>query len=121
MRIETPADRRLRKHRTAMLLTERQEEIQKKAMMEDVMGNPEAWEAAYKRAMARRNQEIWRQEKAMAIVIPEAALKPSTEKAEGNSIGGLKDSTVNFLNGFGVGALFMTVTVLVMIALYFLS
>lgn len=41
MRIETPVDRRLRKHRTAMLLTERQEEIQKKAM-EDVMGNPEA-------------------------------------------------------------------------------
>lgn len=120
MRIETPADRKMRKNRTAMLLTERQEEIQKKAM-EDVMGNPEAWDAAYKRAMARRNQEIWRQEKAMAIVIPETALKPSTEKAEDNSIGGLKDSTVNFLNGFGVGALFMTVTVLVMIALYFLS
>lgn len=120
MRIETPMDRQLQRDRRAALLRERQEEIQKKAM-EDVMGNPEAWEAAYKRAMARRNQEIWRQEKAMAIVIPEAALKPSTEKAEGNSIGGLKDSTVNFLNGFGVGALFMTVTVLVMIALYFLS
>lgn len=118
MRIETPADRKMRKNRTAMLLTQRREEIQRE---NDILGNPEAWDAAYKRAMARRNQEIWRQEKAMAIVIPEAALKPSTEKAEDNSIGGLKDSTVNFLNGFGVGALFMTVTVLVMIALYFLS
>ena len=101
MRIETPMDRAQNRCRKAAILLERQEEIQKKSM-EDVMGNPEAWEA-------------------VAIVIPEAALKPSTEKAEGNSIGGLKDSTVNFLNGFGVGALFMTVTVLVMIALYFLS
>lgn len=120
MRIETPMDRAQNRCRKAAILLERQEEIQKKAM-EDVMGNPEAWDAAYKRAMARRNQEIWRQEKAMAIVIPETALKPATEKAEDNSNGGLKDSTVNFLNGFGVGALFMTVTVLVMIALYFLS
>ena len=53
MRIETPADRRLRKNRTAMLLTERQEEIQKKAM-EDVMGNPEPWQGGIRSSGGRK-------------------------------------------------------------------
>lgn len=123
MRIETPADRKMRKNRTAMLLTQRREEIQRE---NDILGNPEAWDAAFHQAAARRKRELAAQAKTAEIPAEISAgiiKRTETETThEGeSSTGGIDDRTERFLTGFGAGALFMMVTVLIMIGLYFIS
>ena len=103
MRIETPMDRAQNRRRKAAILLERQEAAEK-ARKEDVLGNPEAWDAAFKRAVNRRNQALAAQQ--AAVVIPAGIIK-RTETEEVPTDGKLErrisQELARFLNGMSLG------------------
>ena len=104
MRIETPTDRQIQRNRRAALLRERQaaEETAKQA---DILGNPKAWDAAFKRAVNRRNQEI--AAKQAAAVIPAGIIKRTgTEEVptDGKLERRISRELARFLNGMSLGA-----------------
>lgn len=103
MRIETPIDRQLQKSRRAALLLERQEAAKKEN--EGILGNPEAWNLAFERALAQRNQELADQQD--AVVIPAEIIKrtgteevPTNGKLERR----ISRELARFLNGMSLGA-----------------
>lgn len=101
MRIETPNDRDQNRRRKAAILLERQEAAEK-ARKEDVLGNPEAWEAAYERALAKRNQVL----QARAVIIPAAVTQQVAEPAaEAQKVNKkISRELARFLNGMSLGA-----------------
>jgi hypothetical protein len=111
MRIETPNDRDQNRRRKAAILLERQEAAEK-ARKEDVLGNPEAWEAAYERALAKRNQVL----QARAVIIPAAvtqqAAEPSAEAQKVNKK--ISRELARFLNGMSIGAICAAIIIFAM-------
>lgn len=104
MRIETPIDRAQNRSRRAALLLERQAE-EEKAKQADILGNPDAWDAAFKRAVNRRNQAIAAQQD--AVVIPAEIIKRTgTEEvpADGKLERRISRELARFLNGMSLGA-----------------
>lgn len=101
MRIETPMDRAQNRCRKAAILLERQEAAEK-ARKEDVLGNPEAWDAAYERALAKRNQVL----QARAVIIPAAVTQQVAEPAaEAQKVDNkISRELARFLNGMSLGA-----------------
>lgn len=101
MRIETPNDRDQNRRRKAAILLERQAAAEK-ARKEDVLGNPEAWEAAYERALAKRNQVL----QARAVIIPAAVTQQVAEPAaEAQKVDNkISRELARFLNGMSLGA-----------------
>lgn len=103
MRIETPIDRQLQKSRRAALLLERQEAAKKEN--EGILGNPEAWNLAFERALAQRNQELADQQD--AVVIPAEIIKRTgTEEVptDGKLERRISRELARFLNGMSLGA-----------------
>lgn len=103
MRIETPIDRQLQKSRRAALLLERQKAAKKEN--EGILGNPEAWNLAFERALAQRNQELADQQD--AVVIPAEIIKRTgTEEvpADGKLERRISRELARFLNGMSLGA-----------------
>lgn len=114
MRIETPMDRQLQRDRRAALLRERQaaEETAKQA---DILGNPKAWDAAFKRAVNRRNQEI--AAKQAAAVIPAGIIKRTgTEEVptDGKLERRISRELARFLNGMSLGAICAAIIIFAM-------
>lgn len=111
MRIETPNDRDQNRRRKAAILLERQEAAEK-ARKEDVLGNPEAWEAAYERALAKRNQVL----QARAVVIPAAVThqvaEPAAEAQKVNKK--ISRELARFLNGMSIGAICAAIIIFAM-------
>lgn len=105
MRIETPIDRAQNRSRRAALLLERQAEAEK-AKQADILGNPDAWDAAFKRAVNRRNQELAAQQ--AAVVIPAGNTKRTNAEEEAPKEGKLERrisrELARFLNGMSLGA-----------------
>ena len=105
MRIETPIDRAQNRSRRAALLLERQAE-EEKAKQADILGNPDAWDAAFKRAVNRRNQELAAQQAAVAI--PAGIIKRADAEEEAPKEGKLERrisrELARFLNGMSLGA-----------------
>ena len=105
MRIETPMDRQLRRNRRAALLLERQAE-EEKAKQADILGNPDAWDAAFKRAVNRRNQVLAAQQ--AAVVIPAGIIKRTETEEEAPTDGKLERrisrELARFLDGMSLGA-----------------
>lgn len=103
MRIETPMDRAQNRRRKAAILLERQEAAEK-ARKEDVLGNPEAWEAAYERALTKRNQVL----QDRAVIIPAAVTQqvaePAAEAQEDKVDKKISRELARFLNGMSLGA-----------------
>ena len=103
MRIETPMDRAQNRCRKAAILLERQEAAEK-ARKEDVLGNPEAWDAAYARALTKRTQVI----EARAVIIPAAVIQqtagPAAEAQEDKTEKKISRELARFLNGMSLGA-----------------
>lgn len=103
MRIETPIDRQLQKSRRAALLLERQKAAKKEN--EGILGNPEAWNLAFERALAQRNQELADQQD--AVVIPAEIIKRTgTEEVptDGKLERRISRELARFLNGMSLGA-----------------
>lgn len=103
MRIETPIDRQLQKSRRAALLLERQEAAKKEN--EGILGNPQAWNLAFERALAQRNQELADQQD--AVVIPAEIIKRTgTEEVptDGKLERRISRELARFLNGMSLGA-----------------
>lgn len=103
MRIETPIDRQLQKSRRAALLLERQKAAKKEN--EGILGNPEAWNLAFERALAQRNQELAAQQ--AAVVIPAGIIKRTgTEEVptDGKLERRISRELARFLNGMSLGA-----------------
>lgn len=104
MRIETPIDRAQNRSRRAALLLERQAE-EEKAKQADILGNPDAWDAAFKRAVDRRNQELAAQQ---AAAIPAGIIKIADAEEEAPKEGKLERrisrELARFLNGMSLGA-----------------
>ena len=103
MRIETPIDRQLQKSRRAALLLERQEAAKKEN--EGILGNPEAWNLAFERALAQRNQELADQQDAVAIPA-EIIKRTGTEEvpADGKLERRISRELARFLDGRSLGA-----------------
>lgn len=105
MRIETPIDRAQNRSRRAALLLERQAE-EEKAKQADILGNTDAWDAAFKRAVNRRNQELAAQQAAVAI--PAGIIKRADAEEEAPKEGKLERrisrELARFLNGMSLGA-----------------
>ena len=105
MRIETPTDRQIQRNRRAALLLERQAEAEK-AKQADILGNPDAWDAAFKRAVNRRNQELATQQ--AAVVIPAGIIKRADAEEEAPKEGKLERrisrELARFLDGMSLGA-----------------
>lgn len=105
MRIETPMDRQLQRNRRAALLLERQAE-EEKAKQADILGNPDAWDAAFKRAVNRRNQVLAAQQ--AAVVIPAGIIKRTETEEEAPTDGKLERrisrELARFLDGMSLGA-----------------
>ena len=103
MRIETPIDRQLQKSRRAALLLERQEAAKKEN--EGILGNPEAWNLAFERALAQRNQELADQQDAVAI--PAEIIKRTGAEevpADGKLERRISRELARFLDGMSLGA-----------------
>nr|DAY81249.1 MAG TPA: hypothetical protein [Caudoviricetes sp.] len=103
MRIETPIDRAQNRSRRAALLLERQEAAKKEN--EGILGNPEAWNLAFERALAQRNQELADQQD--AVVIPAEIIKRTgTEEVptDGKLERRISRELARFLNGMSLGA-----------------
>lgn len=104
MRIETPMDRQLQRDRRAALLLERQAEAEK-VKQADILGNPKAWDAAFDRALAQRNQAIAAQQ--AAAVIP-AGITKRTDAEEAPKEDTLERKISRelsrFLGGMSLGA-----------------
>lgn len=111
MRIETPNDRDQNRRRKAAILLERQEAAEK-ARKEDVLGNPEAWEAAYERALAKRNQVL----QARAVIIPAAVTQQVAEPAaEAQKVNKkISRELARFLNGMSIGAICAAIIIFAM-------
>lgn len=111
MRIETPNDRDQNRRRKAAILLERQEAAEK-ARKEDVLGNPEAWEAAYERALAKRNQVL----QARAVIIPAAVTQQVAEPAaEAQKVDNkISRELARFLNGMSIGAICAAIIIFAM-------
>lgn len=111
MRIETPNDRDQNRRRKAAILLERQEAAEK-ARKEDVLGNPEAWEAAYERALAKRNQVL----QARAVIIPAAVTQQVAEPAaEAQKVDNkISRELARFLNGMSLGAICAAIIIFAM-------
>lgn len=105
MRIETPTDRQIQRNRRAALLLERQAEAEK-AKQADILGNPDAWDAAFKRAVNRRNQELAAQQAAVAIPAGIIKIADAEEEApkEGKLERRISRELARFLNGMSLGA-----------------
>lgn len=105
MRIETPIDRAQNRSRRAALLMERQAS-EEKAKQADILGNPDAWDAAFKRAVNRRNQELAAQQ--AAVVIPAGIIKRTETEEEAPTDGKLERrisrELARFLDGMSLGA-----------------
>lgn len=105
MRIETPSDRQIQRNRRAALLLERQAEAEK-AKQTDILGNPKAWDAAFDRALAQRNQALAAQQ--AAVVIPAGIIKRTNAEEEAPKEGKLERrisrELARFLNGMSLGA-----------------
>ena len=104
MRIETPTDRQIQRNRRAALLMERQAS-EEKAKQADILGNPDAWDAAFERALAQRNQELADQQD--AVVIPAEIIKRTgTEEVptDGKLERRISRELARFLNGMSLGA-----------------
>ena len=115
MRIETPIDRQLQENRRAALLLKRQAEAEK-AKQADILGNPDAWDAAFKRAVNRRNQELAAQQAAVAI--PAGIIKRTDAEEEAPKEGKLERrisrELARFLNGMSLGAVSAAVIIFAM-------
>lgn len=115
MRIETPTDRQIQRNRRAALLLERQAEAEK-AKQADILGNPDAWDAAFKRAVNRRNQELAAQQAAVAI--PAGIIKRTDAEEEAPKEGKLERrisrELARFLNGMSLGAVSAAVIIFAM-------
>ena len=114
MRIETPTDRQIQRNRRAALLLERQAEAEK-AKQADILGNPDAWDAAFKRAVNRRNQELAAQQ--AAVVIPAGNIKRTgTEEVptDGKLERRISIELARFLNGMSLGAVSAAVIIFAM-------
>lgn len=111
MRIETPNDRARNRCRKVAILLERQEAAEK-ARKEDVLGNPEAWEAAYERALAKRNQVL----QARAVIIPAAVTQQVAEPAaEAQKVDNkISRELARFLNGMSLGAICAAIIIFAM-------
>lgn len=105
MRIETPNDRDQNRRRKAAILLERQAEAEK-AKQADILGNPKAWDAAFDRALAQRNQALAAQQ--AAVVIPAGIIKRTETGEEAPKEGKLERrisrELARFLNGMSLGA-----------------
>lgn len=105
MRIETPIDRAQNRSRRAALLMERQAS-EEKAKQADILGNPDAWDAAFKRAVNRRNQELAAQQ--ASVVIPAGIIKRTETEEEVPTDGKLERrisrELARFLDGMSLGA-----------------
>ena len=103
MRIETPIDRQLQKSRRAALLLDRQDAAKKEN--EGILGNPEAWNLAFERALAQRNQELADQQDAVAIPA-EIIKRTGTEEvpADGKLERRISRELARFLDGMSLGA-----------------
>lgn len=114
MRIETPTDRQIQRNRRAALLLERQAEAEK-AKQADILGNPDAWDAAFKRAVNRRNQELAAQQAAVAIPA-EIIKRTGTEEvpADGKLERRISRELARFLNGMSLGAVSAAVIIFAM-------
>lgn len=114
MRIETPIDRQLQKSRRAALLLERQEAAKKEN--EGILGNPEAWNLAFERALAQRNQELADQQDAVAI--PAGIIKRTETEEEAPTDGKLERrisrELARFLDGMSLGAVSAAVIIFAM-------
>lgn len=115
MRIETPTDRQIQRNRRAALLLERQAEAEK-AKQADILGNPDAWDAAFKRAVNRRNQELAAQQAAVAI--PAGIIKRTETEEEAPTDGKLERrisrELARFLDGMSLGAVSAAVIIFAM-------
>ena len=115
MRIETPTDRQIQRNRRAALLLERQAEAEK-AKQADILGNPDAWDAAFKRAVNRRNQELAAQQAAVAI--PAGIIKRTDAEEEAPKEGKLERrisrELARFLNGMSIGAICAAIIIFAM-------
>lgn len=115
MRIETPTDRQIQRNRRAALLLERQAEAEK-AKQADILGNPDAWDAAFKRAVNRRNQELAAQQAAVAIPAGIIKIADAEEEApkEGKLERRISRELARFLNGMSLGAVSAAVIIFAM-------
>lgn len=115
MRIETPMDRQLQRNRRAALLRERQA-AEEKAKQADILGNPKAWDAAFDRALAQRNQAIAAQQE--AVVIPAGIIKRTDAEEEAPKEGKLERrisrELARFLDGMSLGAVSAAVIIFAM-------
>lgn len=114
MRIETPIDRQLQKSRRAALLLERQEAAKKEN--EGILGNPEAWNLAFERALAQRNQELAAQQAAVAIPAGIIKIADAEEEApkEGKLERRISRELARFLNGMSLVAVSAVVIIFAM-------
>lgn len=115
MRIETPMDRQLQRNRRAALLRERQA-VEEKAKQADILGNPKAWDAAFDRALAQRNQAIAAQQ---AVVMIPAGIIKKTDAEEGAPKEGKLERRISrelarFLDGMSLGAVSAAVIIFAM-------
>ncbi len=115
MRIETPMDRQLQRNRRAALLRERQA-VEEKAKQADILGNPKAWDAAFDRALAQRNQAIAAQQ--AVVMIPAGIIKRTDAEEEAPKEGKLERrisrELARFLDGMSLGAVSAAVIIFAM-------
>lgn len=115
MRIETPMDRQLQRNRRAALLRERQA-VEEKAKQADILGNPKAWDAAFDRALAQRNQAIAAQQ--AVVMIPAGIIKKTDAEEEAPKEGKLERrisrELARFLDGMSLGAVSAAVIIFAM-------
>ena len=116
MRIETPMDRQLQRNRRAALLRERKA-AEEQATQADILGNPKAWDAAFDRALAQRNQALAAQQ-AAAAVIPAGIIKRADAEEEAPKEGKLERrisrELARFLNGMSIGAICAAIIIFAM-------
>ena len=115
MRIETPMDRQLQRNRRAALLRERQA-VEEKAKQADILGNPKAWDAAFDRALAQRNQAIAAQQ--AVVMNPAGIIKRTDAEEEAPKEGKLERrisrELARFLDGMSLGAVSAAVIIFAM-------
>lgn len=102
MRIETPNDRARNRCRNAAILLARQEEAEKAAKT-DVLSSPAAWEAAYERALTKRNQVL----QARTAIIPATVIQQAVPASaqEDKTEKKISRELARFLNGMSLGAI----------------
>lgn len=115
MRIETPIDRAQNRSRRAALLMERQAS-EEKAKQADILDNPDAWDAAFDRALAQRNQAIAAQQAAVVIQAGITKRTNAEEEApkEGKMERRISRELARFLNGMSIGAICAAIIIFAM-------